>query len=172
MDDKFRQSLRSYAVAVDLAGTASGHAKSTYESKADGFLGQMVRWLQEHLASAFDVTHQGKTRKLIEWVKGKVTTTGTQANVRDIVNTVGSVCLATNFADQAPDYSEGGRLYAGCVVGGGRRGGSMNDVVLRSLTAPTCQLLNREISKYSMAVQQVVRCSAAFISGIRIRSRV
>jgi hypothetical protein len=36
-DEEFRTSLRSYAAALDLASTASGHAKSTYESKASTF---------------------------------------------------------------------------------------------------------------------------------------
>jgi hypothetical protein len=130
MDDKFRQSLRCYAAAMDLAGTASGHAKATYESKADGFLAQMVKWLQEHLASSFEVTHQGKTRKLIEWVKGKVTTTGTQANVRDIVNTVGSVCLATNFADQAPDYP----MFTVLITGANRAQAAQD--ALRGIVGP------------------------------------
>ncbi|MBM4045889.1 MAG: ATP-binding protein, partial [Planctomycetes bacterium] len=104
-DDAFRSALRNYAAASDLAGSASGHAKITYESKASGFLRDMVKWLQERITVAFEVTYQGKTRKLLEWVKGKgFPGGGGRANVRDIINTVGSVCLASHFQDQAPDY--------------------------------------------------------------------
>lgn len=104
-DDAFRNTLRSYAAALDLATKSSGHAKSTYESKSSGFLRDLTKWLQEHMITAFEVTYQGKTKPLLGWVKGKVSATGgARVNVRDIVNTAGSVCLATHFEDQAPDY--------------------------------------------------------------------
>ncbi|GBD96914.1 MAG TPA: ATP-binding protein [Nitrospirae bacterium] len=104
-DDAFRNALRSYAAALDLASRSSGQAKSTYESKASGFLRDIVKWLQENMITAFKVTYQGKTRHLLDWVKGKVTATGgSRANVRDIVNTAGSVCLAKYFEEKATDY--------------------------------------------------------------------
>ncbi len=103
-DDVFRRALKSCAAALDLASRASGHAKETYEAKASGFLRDLAKWLQEHMTEAFEVTYQGRTKPLIAWVKGKLTATGTRANVRDIVNTVGSVALAAQFEDQAPEY--------------------------------------------------------------------
>ena len=106
VDDTFRNNLRGYAAALDLASTSSGQAKSNYESKAyNEFLGGLVKWLQEHMASAFEVTYQGKTKTLLDWVKGKIGITGgLQANVRDMVNAVGSACLATYFEEQAKGY--------------------------------------------------------------------
>ncbi|MFQ5794413.1 MAG: DUF6079 family protein [Candidatus Bipolaricaulia bacterium] len=104
-DDEFNQTLRSYAAAIDLASTSSGHAKSTYESKAISFLRGLAKWLQEHITNAFEVTYQGKREPLLGWVKGRLSPTGSvRANVRDIVNTVGSVCLALHFEEQAPGY--------------------------------------------------------------------
>ncbi|MDD5433792.1 MAG: DUF6079 family protein [Nitrospira sp.] len=104
-DETFRNTLRSYAASLDLASTSSGHAKSTYESKASGYLRNLVSWLQAQMITAFEVTYQGKTKPLLAWVKGKVTATGgARANIRDIVNTTASVCLATHFEDHAPDY--------------------------------------------------------------------
>ena len=41
-DDRFREALRGYAAALDLASTSSGHAKATYASKANGFLRNLV----------------------------------------------------------------------------------------------------------------------------------
>ncbi len=105
-DDAFRSALRSYAAALDLASTSSGHAKGTYEAKAsgyNGFLQQLVKWLQEHMTSAFEVSYQGKTKPLLAWVKGKISG-GARLNVRDVVNTVASVCLGTHFDEQAPEY--------------------------------------------------------------------
>lgn len=104
-DDAFRQALNKYAAAVDLASTASGHAKATYESKAAGFVRELVKWLQEHMTSAFDVTYAGRTKPLLEWARGKISPTmAARSNVRDLVNTAGSVCLAPHFENIAPEY--------------------------------------------------------------------
>lgn len=110
VDDSFRTALRSYAAALDLASTASGNAKVTYESKAAGFLRELVQWLQQHMASAFEVTYQGRTKSLSEWAKGHNIRElvgmrpHERINFRDLVNTIAGICLATHFQDQAPHY--------------------------------------------------------------------
>jgi hypothetical protein len=103
IEDAFKQSLQKYGAAVDLAATASGQAKSVYLSKAGQFLQGLVKWLREHLTSAYKVTYQGKSKAVLEWVKGKITLSG-RTNVRDMVNAVASVCLAPHFEDQAKEY--------------------------------------------------------------------
>lgn len=104
-DDSFRLHLRRYAAAQELAGISSGKDKQVYEEHAADFLQKLVKWLQGHMTSAFEVTHQGRTMPLLEWIKGKLALPGgAQANVRDVLNSVGSVCLAEHFADQAPEY--------------------------------------------------------------------
>jgi len=105
-DDTFDGVVRNYAAAVDLGQTSSGHAQTVYRSKADVFLRDMVRWLNTNLTQAFEVTHQGKTRSLLDWLKGKVPSGGRTLNIRDYVNTVGGICLAERFHDQAPEYPE------------------------------------------------------------------
>ncbi|NLF19646.1 MAG: ATP-binding protein, partial [Lentisphaerae bacterium] len=90
----------------------SGHAKSTYESKANGFLRALVQWLQKHMSDAFEVTYQGRAKAMVEWAKGgggsirAAAGIGPQEtiNFRDLINTIGGICLATHFAEQAPDY--------------------------------------------------------------------
>lgn len=104
VDEEFRQALRGYAAATELAGTSSGHAKSTYELKAQTFLERVAKWIGQHLAAGFEVTYQGKRETLINWAKRKVPATDSSVNVRDTVNAVGSACLGAHFADQAPDY--------------------------------------------------------------------
>jgi len=112
-DEEFRTALRNYAAALDLASTASGQAKSTYELKANGkngFLQQMVHWLQKNMTTAFDVTYQGRTKSLTEWAKGRsireLSGIGSleRINFRDLVNTTAGICLGTKFQDQAPEY--------------------------------------------------------------------
>ncbi|MBI4764648.1 MAG: ATP-binding protein [Deltaproteobacteria bacterium] len=109
-DEVFRTALRNYAAALDLASTASGHAKATYESKASGFLRDMVVWLQQHITTAFEVTYQGRTKSLTEWSKGKSIrelsgiASHERINFRDLVNTIAGICLGPHFQDQAPDY--------------------------------------------------------------------
>lgn len=109
-DDEFRQWVRNYAAAIDLASTSSGQAKSTYESKSSSFLRNIVQWLQKHMADAFEVKYQGQSKSLIEWSKGKsirgLAGLGSheRINFRDLVNTVAAICLGAHFENQAPDY--------------------------------------------------------------------
>lgn len=109
-DDEFRTPLRNYAAALDLASTASGHGKSTYESKASKFLRDIVQWLQKNMTTAFEVTYQGRAKALTEWAKGRsvreLSGTGSydRVNFRDLVNTTAGLCLGAHFQDQAPDY--------------------------------------------------------------------
>jgi hypothetical protein len=103
IEESFKQTLQKYGAAVDLAGTASGQAKSVYLSKASQSLQTLVKWLRDHLSSAYKVTYQGKSKAVLEWVKGKITLSG-RTNVRDMVNAVASVCLAPHFEDQAKEY--------------------------------------------------------------------
>jgi hypothetical protein len=70
-DEVFRAALKSFAAALDLASTASGHAKSTYESKASSFLRDLVQWLQKNMTTAFEITYQGRTRSMMEWAGDK-----------------------------------------------------------------------------------------------------
>lgn len=109
-DKEFQTALKSYAAALTLAATSSGHAKATYESKANDFLKKLVQWLQQHMSEAFEVTYQGRTKPIAEWAKGKSIRTlsgllpNETINFRDLINTIAGVCLAPNFENQAPDY--------------------------------------------------------------------
>ena len=110
MDDRFRATLRSYAAALDLASTSSGHPKATYASKASNFHRDLVNWLQEHMGSAFEVGYQGRHKALLEWAKGHslrelsgISPTE-RINFRDLIYAVAGICLETHFAQQAPDY--------------------------------------------------------------------
>jgi hypothetical protein len=110
MDEQFRAALKSYAAALDLASTSSGHAKSTYESKASNFLRDLVQWLQKNMTTSFEVTYEGRSRSLTEWAKGKSIrelsglASHERINFRDLVNTIAGICLDAHFQDQAPEY--------------------------------------------------------------------
>jgi predicted ATPase len=109
-DGEFRTELSSYAAALDLATTSSGHAKTTYQAKASGYLTKLVQWLQKNIAKAFEVTYQGRAKPLTEWAKGKSIrdlsgiAPQERINFRDLVNTVAGICLEAHFEDQAPEY--------------------------------------------------------------------
>ncbi|NLD05176.1 MAG: ATP-binding protein [Synergistaceae bacterium] len=109
-DQDFRTALLNYAASLDLASTASGNAKSTYESKSANFLRDLVQWLQKNMTTAFEVTYQGRTKPLTEWAKGKSIRelsgigSNEHINFRDLVNTIAGICLGTKFQDQAPEY--------------------------------------------------------------------
>lgn len=120
--EEFQASLKSYAAALDLAGTSSGHSKATYEDKANSFLKKLVQWLQKHMSDAFEVTYQGRAKSMTEWAKGKSIrdlsglSPHETINFRDLVNTIAGVCLAPNFENQAPDYP----FFSVLITGGNR----------------------------------------------------
>lgn len=102
-DERFDRPLRLLAAASDLASKATGHARAVYAEKADAYLGDLARWLLEHMATAFRLTYQGRTGRPAKWTRGRVGA-GDTASVRDMVNAAASSALAANFAEQAPQY--------------------------------------------------------------------
>ena len=108
--EEFQTSLKNYAAALDLSGTSSGHAKATYEAKANGFLKKLVQWLQKHMGDAFELTYQGRTKPMTDWAKGNSIrdlnglSPHETVNFRDLTNTIAGICLAPHFENQAPDY--------------------------------------------------------------------
>jgi hypothetical protein len=103
-DDEFLRVLKSYAGALELAGTASGSNKKIYEDKALERLGQLTGWLQEKLLTAFEVTHQGKSRLLGDVLQSVFGRSAPRAPVRDHVDVASAASLGAHFADTAPEY--------------------------------------------------------------------
>ena len=111
-DDRFREALRRYAAADDLASTSSGHAKETYRAKASGFLRELVAWLHEHRDRAFEVAWRGRRKALLEWARAEGRslrelsgiTPAERIGFRGLIDAVAGICLETHFAEQTPDY--------------------------------------------------------------------
>ncbi len=110
IDEGFQTTLGSYAAAVDLASTRSSQERKPYQNKADAYLRILVDWLQKHMADAFKVTYQGRTKSLLEWAKDKSIRKlsgigpNERINFRDLVNTISAIILSAHFQDQAPEY--------------------------------------------------------------------
>jgi len=105
-DETFSRIVTNYSAALDLASTSAGQDKSVYESKAEALLRELVQWLRGNM-NAFKVTHQGKTRPLLDWAQqdaAAMGSSGALANIRDAVYLVASICCADHFATQAPEY--------------------------------------------------------------------
>lgn len=172
-DEEFEIALKSFAAALDLSSTSSGHAKTTYDAKANGFLKQLVQWLQKHINEAFDVTYQGRTKSMTEWAKGKSIRDLTglspheSINFRDLVNTIAGICLAPNFENQAPNYP-----YFSVLITGNNRTQAAQDA-LRAIAGQNrtkqaiavldaLQLLDGEKidpykSKYTMFIRDAIK---------------
>jgi hypothetical protein len=110
LDDAIKRHLSFYAAAQDLASTASGGAKAIYLDKAKDALRDMSKWLQDKQMAAFEVTYQGKTKPLQDWVKGVSLRDKARLgpeeriNFRDVVNVISGLALGQHFADMAPEY--------------------------------------------------------------------
>ena len=100
-DDTFDRTLRLYAGAREQAAAASGSNKKIYEDKAGDHLRTLTSWLREHMPTAVEVVHQGRSKTLLEVVRGKLPP---NATVKDYVNTAGSALLAPHFSDRSPEY--------------------------------------------------------------------
>jgi len=147
----FSETLKSFAAAMDLASTASGHAKSTYESKASNFLRDLVQWLQKNMTTAFEVTYQGRTKPLTEWAKGigqkfASISVNSRFNFRDLVNTIAGICLAPHFQDQAPEYP-----FFSVLITGANRAQATQDALraivnisARSLSPQSSSLITKQ----------------------------
>ncbi|MGR9398874.1 DUF6079 family protein [Rhizobium leguminosarum] len=110
LDDAIKRHLAFYAAAQDLASTASGGAKSIYLDKARDALREMSKWLQEKQMTAYEVTHQGRSKTLQEWTKGVSLRDKARMgpeeriNFRDVVNVISGLALNNQFAEVAPEY--------------------------------------------------------------------
>ncbi|GHV83239.1 hypothetical protein AGMMS50212_05790 [Spirochaetia bacterium] len=108
-DTDFQTVLKNYAASVDLSSTASGNAKDIYNKKSSDYLRKLNDWIQKH-DDAFEVTYQGQTKPLYDWVPGKSLRDlvglkpNETINFRDTINAIAGICLAPAFENQAPDY--------------------------------------------------------------------
>jgi len=100
-DDAFDRALRLYAGAREQAAASSGSNKKIYEDKAGDHLRNLTAWLREHMPTAVEVVHQGRSKTLLEVVRGKLPP---NATVKDYVDTAGAMLLAPHFADRSPEY--------------------------------------------------------------------
>lgn len=102
-DATFDEALRLYAAARELEAesAATSPGKKTYVEKAEGHLKTLTTWLRNHLLTAFEVTHQGVPKKMVEWLKSQRTG---DAAVGELLKLTGSICLAQAFEGRYPDY--------------------------------------------------------------------
>ena len=112
-DDTFERALRRYAAATALASSASADARAVYRRKADESIRDLTKWLSENITTAFEVTHQGRTKSVPMWLKGvnirDALGFGPQhaappGSILDHVNLVAATALADEFEARAPEY--------------------------------------------------------------------
>ena len=100
-DDDFLKALRLYAGAKQMATDASSGTKKTYADKAGEHLKSLTAWLRKNMMTAIQITHQGVPKTMIEALKNQRTG---NATVGELVNLVGSKCLAPSFTERYPNY--------------------------------------------------------------------
>ncbi len=110
-DNKFARLLRNYTATTELTMTATGTAKTVYESKLQDYLKALLHWLQTHLATVFQVTHQGRQQPLLAWLKNSSVHDRARRyleeekfNYRDLIDEVANLCLDSHFHTLAPQY--------------------------------------------------------------------
>jgi hypothetical protein len=169
----FQSYLKQYSAALDLASTSSGHAKSTYISKANEFLRKLVKWLQENMVDAFEVTYQGQSKSMTKWIKGKSIrdlaglSSSETINFRDLINTIAGISLAPNFENQAPGYPQFSVIVTGSnrsqatqdalrAIGGQNRT-KQATAVLDALGLLDGEKIDPSKSKYAKYILDIIR---------------
>jgi hypothetical protein len=119
LDEDFEHTLQLFAGALEMANISGGEHKQIYLDKADKALQALQRWLRQNMPHAVTVTYQGTSRRLVEWNReasrtGADTSTAlstststalsTSLSIRELVNAVASVCLASHFEELYPAY--------------------------------------------------------------------
>lgn len=110
VDDTLTTAIRNFAGALELTSISSGSDKSTYSLKVQEYKNAIVKWLKEKNTSAFEITYQGHTKTLANWLKGtslrQLSGIGNNEtlNFRDMVNTISAFLMGGYFQEQAPDY--------------------------------------------------------------------
>ncbi|MDL1944581.1 ATP-binding protein [Chloroflexi bacterium CFX2] len=108
-DDVFRQNLRLYAGAREMAAISSGSNKTQYESKANQFLNMLTRWLRENFAHAFEVKY-GKVSHSVAETWGEYRLARAESSLRDQVYQLTSAILNDYFQQKYRDYPAFGRI--------------------------------------------------------------
>lgn len=101
VEPKFEDLIRSYAGSRTLANESASH-RDVYADKADYYLGKLLRWLRENIASCLHVYHQGISKPITESIKE--TKSSASGNIQELIDIVASNLLSPEFEDQYPKY--------------------------------------------------------------------
>lgn len=99
--EAFEGLVRRYAGARDLETTSAQHRRE-YTDKAGAYLGDLVRWLREHLAEHLVVTHEGVARPVRE-VLAEMRSTQAEG-IGELLNVVAGHLLRPAFEEAYPQY--------------------------------------------------------------------
>lgn len=108
--EEFNQALKNYAASVALRALATGSAQQTYKIKADGYLVEMIKWIRANIKDAFEVKYNGKSKPIMDWLKGATVRDITgiadsdHGSVKDIFEAVASFVMEDYFQSLAPEY--------------------------------------------------------------------
>lgn len=99
--DDFRETLGLYAAASSLALISEGKDKEAYNSKAEMYRKNLIKYLGENKNTCFDVLYKKQRRQIIEVLKGRYNRDFT---FKDTIDLVASICFDEYFGDKYPDY--------------------------------------------------------------------
>lgn len=108
--EEFTHALKYYAASVALRAQATGTAQQAYRLKAEGYLADLISWIQTNVEHAFDVQYNGICKSLHEWRKSvtlqnasRLTESG-RASARELIEAVAAALLSDYFHALAPEY--------------------------------------------------------------------
>ena len=110
IDEAFRENIRLYAAALEMANTSSGEMKQNYVNRSNAYMKKALAWLLGDGRAAYEVTYRGERKKPAEWLTGVslrdllgVGANGT-FNFRDMILALSGYIFDGHFAELAPEY--------------------------------------------------------------------
>ena len=110
LDQAFESQVRLYAGARAMANESATH-RDVYAEKATGrggYLGKLIRWLNEHLTAHLRVCYEGVTYTVQEVLAQ--TPSSASRSIEELLGLMAAHLLAPQFREQYPDYPTFSRL--------------------------------------------------------------
>lgn len=100
-NEEFKNDLKLYAAALMMRDLAEEKNKGAYQTKAERYKKQLMKYLSDNKNTCFEVIYGGEKKQLIEVMKGQYKASNPFKETMDLVS---SICLDNYFNELYPEF--------------------------------------------------------------------
>lgn len=100
-NEEFKNDLKLYAAALMMRDLAEEKNKGAYQTKADRYKKQLMKYLSENKNTCFEVIYGGEKKQLLEVMKGQYKASNPFKETMDLVS---SICFDNYFNELYPEF--------------------------------------------------------------------